>query len=266
MQKFENREMVEFTNHGTKIFGIIHRPIGEEKPPVVVFCHGLAGHKIGKHRMYVQLAENLSHVGIASFRFDFRGSGDSEGGFGEMSMQGEIEDALKALEFITQQPHLNPSRIGIFGRSFGGAIAIYAASQFGKAKSIALWAPVFNGEQWEEQWEKLETHQIDEESRHELMRINGQMPSVSFYQELISMNLDKELQTLNQVPLLLIHGENDPLVTMSHSEKYVDARIESQAETKFIRLPHSDHDFTHPDEKIHAINATSQWFAKTLLS
>lgn len=264
MQKFETREHVEFTIQGSKIFGVVHRPIGEEKPPIVLFCHGLAGHKIGKHRMYVQLAESFSHVGIASFRFDFRGSGDSEGGFDEMSMEGEIDDAVNALEVISKLAYVNPTRIGIFGRSFGGAIAVYAAHRFGKAKSMALWAPVYNGDQWEEQWEKVETMQMDEDTRHELMRINGQMPSMDFYKELFSMNLEEELISLSNIPMLLIHGEKDPLVGIKHSEKYVDTRIDAQAETKFIRLSHSDHDFTHPDERLHATNATCQWFAKTL--
>jgi len=264
MQKFEDRQLVEFINEGTKIFGVIHRPIGEDNPPIVVFCHGLAGHKIGKHRMYVHLSECLSRVGIASFRFDFRGSGDSEGEFGEMSLNGEVSDAVKAIQFIIEQPNLDISRMGVFGRSFGGAIAVYAAHKFGKIKSLALWSPVYNADQWEEQWEMLETQQIDEEKRHELMRINGQLPSISFYQELFAMDLESELETLNKVPLLLVHGEQDPLVGIQHSEKYIESRVNAPAETKFVRLPHSDHDFTHPDEKLHATNLTCQWFAKTL--
>ena len=256
MQKFEERELVELTNEGTKIFGVIHRPIGEKNPPIVIFCHGLAGHKIGRHRMYVQLSECLSHVGIASFRFDFRGSGDSEGEFGEMSLKGEISDAVKAIEFITKQPQLDISRMGIFGRSFGGAIAVYAAHKFLKFKSMVLWAPVYNADQWEEQWEMMETQQIAEEERHELMRINGQLPSMGFYQELFAMDLERELRALKNIPLLIVHGEKDPLVSIQHSEKYIESRLDAPAETKFIRLTHSDHDFTHPDEKLHAINHT----------
>lgn len=264
MQKFEERELVEFENQGTKIFGVMHRPIAETKAPTVLFCHGLAGHRIGKHRMYVSLSECLSRVGIASFRFDFRGSGDSEGEFGEMTLQGEVSDAVKAFEYLTIQDHVDPNRIGIFGRSFGGAISILAAHKFGNVKSVALWAPVFDAEQWEEQWEMFETHQIDEKTRHELMRINGQLPSIAFYKEMFSMNLRQEVEALNHVPMQLIHGEKDPRVGIEHSEKYVEVRKNAKAHTDFIKLEHSDHDFTHPEEKLHAINMTCQWFAKTL--
>lgn len=264
MQKFEIREQVSFTNEGSQLFGVLHRPIGEVKAPVVIFFHGLAGHRVGKHRMYVLLSECLSHVGIASLRFDFRGSGDSEEAFSEMSINGEVSDALKALEFVANHPQLDPSRIGCFGRSFGGAITVSAIHRFKTVKSVALWAPVFNAGQWEEQWEMVQTQKVDKEQRHDLMRINGQLPSMNFYKELFSMNLEKELEGLTEMPLLLIHGEKDPLVDISHSEKYCELRKNALGLTEFIRLPHSDHDFNHPDEKLYAINHTCQWFAKTL--
>jgi uncharacterized protein len=264
MQKFETRETVEFENQGVKIFGVMHLPVGITAAPAVLFCHGLAGHRIGKHRMYVSLSECLSRVGIASFRFDFRGSGDSEGEFAEMTLNGEVSDAVKAFEFLAEQPGIDPDRIGIFGRSFGGAISILAAHKFGSVKSIALWAPVFNAKQWEEKWEMVKTHQVDEEKRHELMRINGQLPSMNFYREMFSMDLEKEVKSLSDIPMMLIHGENDPLVAIEHSKMYLKLRSNTKTETAFIPLPHSDHDFTHPEERVEAINQTCQWFAKTL--
>lgn len=265
MQKYEERELVEFENAGNKVFGVLHRPIGETAPPIVIFCHGLAGNHIGRDRVYVQVSEGLSRIGIASLRFDFRGSGDSEGDFGEMSLEGEVSDAVRAVRFAMQLPRIDSSRIGIFGRSFGGAIAILAASQLQAAvRSVALWAPVFSGHQWEEKWEVVQTARIDEKERHELMRINGQMPSLSFYKELFAMDLKKEIEILQKVPFLLIHGEKDPVVHIQHSERIVAHRVSSPCETVFHRLEHSDHDFTHPEEKVHAISLTCQWFARTL--
>lgn len=264
MEKFEERMQVEFEYEGEKIFGVLHLPLSAVKSPVVLFCHGLAGHKIGKHRMYVSLAECLSRVGIASFRFDFRGSGDSEGNFSDMTLVGEVNDAYNALLYLEKQPRIESERIGIFGRSFGGAIAVMAAHRYGKCKTMALWAPVFNAKQWEEQWELFETHQIDEETRHNLMRINGQLPSIKFYREMFKMNIEKDLKSLENSPLLLVHSESDPLVNIEHSNLYLNARRNCPGKTEFISLPHSDHDFNHPEEKLHAIRTTCQWFAKTI--
>ncbi|MGA8165627.1 MAG: alpha/beta fold hydrolase [Waddliaceae bacterium] len=263
MERFEERRLVEFKNQGLKIFGVLHLPVYVKPAPAVLFCHGLAGNKIGKHRMYVILSERLSRAGIASLRFDFRGSGDSEGNFSDMSLQGEVCDAVKALEFLSLQPGIDPMRIGILGRSFGGAIAVIAAYRFQKIKSIALWAPVFNANQWEEKWEMSETNKIDEKQRRELMRVNGQLPSMSFYRELFSMNIDQEMRSLQDVPFFIIHGEQDPIVSIEHAKKYIASR-KQQSITEFVKLPHSDHDFNHPKEKEQAIDDTRRWFAKRL--
>lgn len=264
-QHFEIREQVEFKNQGEKIFGMIHHPTDKKKAPAVLFCHGLGGQKIGKHRMYVLLAELLAKAGIASLRFDFRGSGDSEGNFSDMTLAGQVDDALEAFEFLVKQPNIDTNHIGIFGRSFGGAIAVMAAHRFGHVKSIALWAPVFNAAQWEEKWELAEAKKMAEAERLALMRIEGQLPSHSFYKELFSMKLDQELEALINVPMLHIHGIKDPIVNIEHAKKYEAARKNSQAKTKFIRLQQSDHDFTDPEEKANALQITSQWFAETLL-
>src|SRR6187200_2421224 len=107
----ENRESVVLENEGQKIFGILHLPEGLEYPPCVIICHGLGGNKVGHYRVYVDLAERLVQSGIAVFRFDFRGCGDSEGAFIDMSLQSEVSDAIKAVEFIKQDSRFDYRKI-----------------------------------------------------------------------------------------------------------------------------------------------------------
>lgn len=265
MTRKEEREPFTIENEGDKIFGMFHRPLVEDKVPAVLICHGLAGHKIGKERLYVTIAEHLLQFGIGTLRFDFRGNGESEGEFADMTIQGEVSDTLKAIEFLEQHPHVDPNKLAILGRSFGGAVAVLAAAQAQKFKAIALMAPVFDSIQWEEHWEKAQAGEMSTEERHDLMRINGQLPSMAFYQQLFAMDLEKEVQRLQHIPMFLVHGEMDPMINISHSEKYHTIRQNSTAQTDFIRLPHSDHDFTHPEEKEKAIQETCHWLAKTLL-
>ena len=264
MGNFEERDSIILENEGEKIFSVIHLPLGGQNVPAVLFCHGLAGHKIGKHRIYVSLSESLSKLGIASLRIDFRGAGDSEGQFHEMTIEGEISDAMKAFDFLCQHPKIDPERIGLLGRSFGGAIAIMVANRCGRAKSIALWAPIYNAEQWEDKWEMHETGAIDKKKREELMRINGQLPGLEFYEQLFNMDLTREIKKIRKIPMLHIHGERDPVVSINHAEHYEQVRKDAKAETKFIRLTHSDHDFSHPEEKKWAIDETCHWFKQTL--
>ena len=262
--KTEDRECVVLSNEGQKIFGILHLPSQVKNPPCVLICHGLGGHKTGRYRVYVELAEALVEHGIAAFRFDFRGSGDSEGSFIDMTLQGEVSDAIKALEYLQNEPRIDQNRIGIFGRSLGGAIAVIVAARFGKTKSMALWAPMYSGEDWLHLWEKIQAGDLSMEESEELRRINGQVASIDFYGQMFKMRIDKELQELMHVPLLLMHGEVDEVISPNNSDSYVKERLLSGTKTELIKLPHGDHDFTFSKERTYAIMRTAEWFRETL--
>lgn len=258
----ENRESVVLTNEGQKIFGILHLPGGVKNPPCVLICHGLGGHKTGRYRVYVELAEALVKENIAVFRFDFRGSGDSEGNFSDMTLKGEVSDALVALNYLKSESRIDTGRIGIFGRSLGGAVAILSAGLFGSIDCIALWAPLFNGEQWKHEWAKVMNGHATEEESNEMRRINGQIAGLPFYTEMFEMQIDLALKSLEHVPLLLIHGEKDTLININHSELYLKERHHLKEITEFIRLPNADHDFSYTEERALAIFETSKWFRR----
>lgn len=265
-KKCEEREVVVFENNSQKIFGVLHMPLNQSKPvPAVLICHGLAGHKTGKYRLYVTLAKMLASMGIAALRVDFRGSGDSEGEFHEMTVTSTVSDAVTAINWMANNPRLDAARIGIFGRSFGGSVAVMAAAETHKIRSVALWAPVFNAKPWLNLWESLQAGTLDEKTRKEAMTINGLMPSLHFYKEFFDMNLENDLEKLGIVPTLHIHGEKDELILIDHADHYVRHREKANAKTKFIRLPNADHDFSLAEDQTEALFITTRWFADTLL-
>lgn len=264
MNKYEERESIVLENEGQKIFGIFHRPTSEGPFPTVLMCHGLAGHKTGRFRLYVHLSEKLSKLGIASLRIDFRGSGDSEGHFSEVTLGSEVSDAVVALNYLRSRPDVDPLRIGIFGRSVGGTVGLMTAQKSGPIKSLAIWAPLYDGEQWKSLWDHLHSPGIDEETRLEKMKINGQVPGNQFFYELFNMRMENHLKDLTEIPMLHIHGEKDIIVTTKHADRYVQARETAKGTNKFIRFPNSDHDFSHTKEQLMALDETSLWFSKTL--
>jgi uncharacterized protein len=264
MSKFEERVSVELENEGQKIFGLLHLPLTQKKVPAVLICHGLAGHKTGKYRLYVSLAKSLAKAGIASLRIDFRGSGDSEGDFLETTVAAQVADALEGLNFLKSNPHVDKERLGIFGRSFGGAISVLAAERSPQIKSIALWAPMYNSEQWKELWSIVNDPSIPEVRRDEIMRVNGQQGGMKFFDGFFKIQLDPQIQTLSNIPMLHIQAENDGIISIAHAEGYKQSRKFAQAESKFIRLTKSDHDFSDIEEQLTAIQETTQWFLNTL--
>jgi dipeptidyl aminopeptidase/acylaminoacyl peptidase len=182
-----------------------------------------------------------------------------------MTIEGEVSDALKGLEFLLRDPDVDTDRLGIFGRSFGGVIAVLAANRFGRIRSVAMWAPVFNGDQWADQWRLLQSEEFCDEERQNRLRINGQTPGYHFFKELFSLRMEEEFQGLNQTAFLHIHGEKDNIIDIKHANDYMKLRRLAKGETRFIRLPHSDHDFSHPSEQQFALEETCAWFEKTLM-
>jgi len=264
MQSKESRESVVLTNENQKIFGVIHRPIDAKRTPAVLICHGLGGNKIGKQRLYVRFAEMLSQIGITAFRFDFRGSGDSEGEFSDMTLSSEISDAMKGLEFLKGDARIDSDQIGIFGRSFGGLVATLAAYQSQNIKSLVLWAPVFSGDQWKEQWKLVQKHAVSPEKTEELMKVEGMKLGKSFFEQLFQLKMQQEIQALSQVPMLHIHGEKDKVVDLSHAENYSNERKKAESESRFVRFPETDHDFSNMLERAQALELSQAWFQKTL--
>lgn len=264
MSKKEERTPVVLYNQGQKIFGVIHRPENAVKTPAVLLCHGLGGNKIGKGRLYVLLAEKLADLGITSLRIDFRGSGDSEGDFSKMTIESEVSDALVALNFLKQDPKVDHDRMAIFGRSFGGVVAVLASHEFASIKSLALWAPVFGCEQWKDKWQKAHSAPLDSQQQNSLMNIEGLQPGYPFLQQLFTLKLADKLKSLDEIPMLHIHGEKDYVVDLSHAQRYKEARHHVLDKTQFRLLPQSDHDFLDPTERQIALSETVNWFAKTL--
>lgn len=265
IKKFEEREQIVLENQGQKIFGIMHRPLKNAPYPSVLICHGLGGHKTGKFRLYVHLAEKLSQLGIGALRIDFRGSGDSEGEFSDMTIESEVSDALVAFDYLMKDSKVDQSRLGLFGRSFGGLVAVKAAYRVGNVKSLALWAPMYSGDQWLEKWQTVQSTALSLEEKNEIMRVNGLVPGRNFFEELFRTRLDVELNALQKLPMLHIHGEKDVIVNLSHADHFNRHRKAAEGLTKFLRLPHSDHDFSHPAEQAIALEETMNWFRNTLL-
>ena len=264
MQQVETREAITLENDGEKIFGILHRPLHSQPVPAIVICPGFAGNKCGKFRMFVTLGKELAKRGIAVLRFDYRGAGDSEGEFREVTLEGKISDTLKCLNFLAADPQVDASRLGLLGRSLGGAIAVLAARRFQAIKSLVLWAPVFRSDPWRELWESFTSNQKLDSAKQEILRhLPPPIPNLEFLTQFFQLDLQKELENLKHIPLLHIHGEQDHVVKMEHARDFEKARVGLE-NTRFLQLPKSDHDFSDFQEQAIVIQETSEWYQKTL--
>ena len=142
---------VDFTVDSQKVVGTLNIPDGVSKPPVVLLLHGFTGSRneleipAVKEGVFSRAARMWADRGVASLRIDFRGNGESEGKFEDMTMEGLIGDAEAALDYLGASPDVDGDKMAIVGWSMGGAVA---ASVAGRTEhdldSVALWAPATN--------------------------------------------------------------------------------------------------------------------------
>lgn len=266
MTPVEQREAITLENQQEKIFAIMHRPLlpKSEKVPAVLFCSGFAGTKSGKFRVFTTLAKELAKQGIAALRFDYRGAGDSEGDFCDMTLEGNISDTLLCLDFLSRDPQIDTSRIGLFGRSLGGVIAILAASRFQSIKSLSLWAPVFKSDPWKLLWNTFKAINPRDPSKLEIMRhLPADAPNLTFLEEFFKIDIESELKSLQKIPLFHIHGVLDQVVKIEQAREYERVR-NGLPNTRFLQLPNTDHDFSDREEQTQAIQETCKWYKTTL--
>ncbi|MCH8309406.1 MAG: dienelactone hydrolase family protein [Chloroflexi bacterium] len=129
------QQQLNFDSNGLSLQGILEFPESDDKVPGVVICHPHPRHGGDMvNDVVVGLSQSLNAIGIATLRFNFRGVGASEGAHDNGN--GEVDDALSALDALELDDAVDASRIGIAGYSFGASIALQAALDSIQVKAV----------------------------------------------------------------------------------------------------------------------------------
>jgi hypothetical protein len=117
---------VHFPSGKLTLEGVLHRPGGRPPQAGVVVCHPhpLRGGDM-ENLVVVALCRRLADDGMAALRFNFRGTGGSEGAHD--GGRGEREDVIAAVTALASA--CTGAALGLAGYSFGAAMALEAASR-----------------------------------------------------------------------------------------------------------------------------------------
>ncbi len=126
---------------GLTLRGTLERPEGKEKCPITIIFHGLMSNRgVGKNGMHDMLAAELLKRGIAVVRFDFDGHGESDGAFEEMTVYGEILDAMAVMEYVKRLDWV--TEIYVSGHSQGAVVGGMISGYYRElVKKLVLMAP-----------------------------------------------------------------------------------------------------------------------------
>jgi len=121
-------ESITFQSGSVLLSGELAKPVGIDKPPVMVFAHGSGATPKEDLRWY---ARKANKYGYASFTYDKRGVGNSEGDEDfprYFNFDTLASDMVSAIETVAKRSDLDASQITLFGVSQGGWVVPLAAS------------------------------------------------------------------------------------------------------------------------------------------
>jgi len=246
-------ERVEFpSRRGNLLVGDLHRP-SDRIGPALVLCHGMESTRGGTKQ--TAIVERFVPQGCTVLRFDFSYVGESEGTFEDMTISGEVDDALGALDFLSE---FSPASTVLIGSSLGGAVALIAAAQApDKVDGVATIAAVGDAAIFTDGLTPRELAQWRKEGRRRWR--DGWMKS-TFLTDLATVDILACVRRIRQ-PLLVMHGTEDDVVPFDHAERIAAA---AAGEVRLEAFPGVGHRFEEPKALDGLLDTLEAWLEDVL--
>ena len=119
--------------HGVTLAGTLAIPTGAGPFPTVIFVTGSGPQDRDEtllgHKPFLVIADHLARHGIASLRYDDRGTAQSTGNFAAGTSADFADDAEAAVRFARGRAEVMADKVGIIGHSEGGLIGPIVATR-----------------------------------------------------------------------------------------------------------------------------------------
>lgn len=199
-----------------------------------------------------RIAQRLSAMGLGVLRFDFTGLGHSGGEFANTTFTSNVEDLIRAAEWLGEN-HSAPQLL--IGHSFGGAAALAAAHRIPGVRALAVInAPADPGHVLRNFGAKVgeicETGAAEVDLAGRKFTIGKQ-----FVEDVSKTKLSDALAHL-KAALLVLHAPLDQIVSIENASAIFTAAKHPKS---FVTLDDSDHLLTRPEDGDYAAEVIAAW-------
>lgn len=204
-----------------------------------------------------RIARALSDRGIAVLRFDFTGLGSSKGEFANTNFSSNVEDLVRAADFLRE--HREAPAI-LIGHSLGGAAVLAAAARVPEAVAVAtIGAPADPGHVahlFGAKTGEIETRgEAEVELAGRTFRIRKQ-----FLDDIAENKLDAAIGTLRKA-LLVLHAPGDNTVGIDNAAHIFGAAKHPKS---FVSLDKADHLLSRREDAEYAAEVIAGWAGRYL--
>lgn len=257
----EPESVVFSASDGLKIHGQLFLPPGGkkgERRPGILFLHGgshrqmlLGWHYSGYYNNAYALNQYLASRGFVVLSVNFRAGTGYGMSFREAPNQGasgasEFNDVLGAGLYLRSRPDVDPSRIGLWGGSYGGYL-----TALGLARASNLFAAgvdIHGVHDWNT---GIRTFIPDYDPEPDEKRLAFESSPMAWLDGWRS-------------PVLVIHGDDDRNVSFSETVELVEALRERNVEVEQLILPDEIHSFLRYASWLSVQKATAEFFDRRL--
>ena len=241
---------------GAELAARVNLPVGRKPRGWALFAHCFTCSKDLKAVDNISLA--LNREGVAVFRFDFTGLGQSGGEFADTDFSSNVEDLVAAARFMETEydaPHI------LVGHSLGGSAVLAAAAEMPSVEAVATIGAPFDPAHVKH----LFTGALDEiESRGVAeVELAGRRFKVrkEFLENLEAQRARKTIASLGR-PLLVFHSPVDGIVGIENARLIYEAAKHPKS---FVSLDTADHLLTEAEDSRYVGSVLASWASRYAL-
>ncbi|MCD6381511.1 MAG: alpha/beta fold hydrolase [Candidatus Aenigmarchaeota archaeon] len=247
---------------GLKLSGILSYP-EKETNKCIVLCHGITVDKNESGNVFKKLSDLLVKEGFATFRFDFRGHGESEGSSFDLTVTGEVRDLESVMEFLKK---IGFDEFGILAASFaGGPVALFVGEHSDNIRAIVFWNSIIDYDSllkptlpWPKKYfGKRAMEKLERDGYIEIGKRGFEIGN-SLIKEVKKLKPWERLLNV-KIPMLFIHGDADTYVPYNDSVKY-----SKMLGAKLVTIENGEHGLNEPEEFEKASKAVIKFFKNFL--
>ena len=240
---------VWFESQGKKLYGLLETPEKTEKP-LILLLHGLTN-SLTDCPLISEAAETLHRNGFPTFRFDYFGSGRSEGEFKDKTWKILVQNTRDALDFAKR---LGYRRIGLWGRSLGGILGAAICDDPSVFASVFISITTHTNISFVRFFPENKPYSLPIKGTGEIKGVPV-LPQ-KFYQETKWIDRLQEKHLLRAKNLLIIQGTEDKTVYDINWAKEVFETVNEPKKLEYIAG--ADHAYRGYEKAV--INKGLQWF------
>ncbi len=219
--------------------------------PAIIDVYGGPGAQRVVNRWSIGFDEILARRGFVVMKLDNRGSANRGKAFEDVLYHrmgfAEVEDQTVGARFLIAQPWIDPTRIGVWGWSYGGYMTLQLLMKRPRIfKAGVAVAPVTD-------WRLYDTHYTE--------RFLG-MPGESNAYEISSVFAYR--RGLADDALLLVHGMADDNVFFDHSVKLMGRLQKDRRQFRLMTYPGKRHGIRGKDVRAHLWRMALEFFEERL--